>query len=97
MMPAGHLPFLQAATCLSRVRSEMISHSNCAKDSRVFKSVPQGGVGVELLRDRDEADGVLLKQAHHLGEIDQRTTEAINLVYDNAIDLAGFDVGRQLV
>ena len=34
--PPDHLPFRRAAAILSRVRSEMISRSNCANDSRMF-------------------------------------------------------------
>src|SRR5688572_306431 len=53
-------------------------------------------VGVELLRDRDKADAMPLKQLHHPGEIDQRTAEPIDLVNHDAIDLARLDVGKQL-
>ena len=34
-MPPTHCPFLLAADILSRVRSLMISRSNCANDSRM--------------------------------------------------------------
>ena len=35
-MPAGPFAFLARGDILSRVRSEMISRSNCANDSRMF-------------------------------------------------------------
>ena len=95
--PPVHFPFLRAATCLSRVRSEMISRSNCANDNRMLSvRRPRDDVRVELLRDGDEADAVLLEQLHHLGEVDQRSAEAIDFVDDHAVDLAGLDVGQQL-
>ena len=38
---------------------------------------------------------MLLERLHHLGEVEQRATEAIDLVDDDAVDLAGLDVGQQ--
>jgi hypothetical protein len=32
---------------------------------------------------------------HHAGEVEQRPAQAIDLIDDNAIDLAGFDVGHE--
>src|SRR5215471_17242285 len=46
MWPPVHFPFFRAATCLSRVRSEMISRSNCANDSRIFSVSRPSGVFV---------------------------------------------------
>ena len=51
--------------------------------------------GVELLRDRNERDFMLLEGLHHAGEVEQRAAQAIDLIDDDAIDLAGFDVGHQ--
>ncbi len=50
---------------------------------------------VEVLRDRDERDIVLLERLHHPGEIHERPTEAVDLVDHHAVDLAGPDVGHQ--
>ena len=36
-MPPDHLPLRRAAAILSRVRSAMISRSNWAKDSSMFR------------------------------------------------------------
>ena len=35
-VPPDHFPLRRVAAILSRVRSEMISRSNCAKDNRMF-------------------------------------------------------------
>src|SRR5579872_2745072 len=51
---------------------------------------------IELLRSGDEAHAVLLKKLHHLGEVNQRTAQTIDLVNNDAIDLAGLDVSQQL-
>jgi hypothetical protein len=38
---------------------------------------------------------VLLERLHHLGEVQQRTTEAIDFIAHNEINFAGLDVGQQ--
>ena len=50
---------------------------------------------VELLSHRDERDLVPLKCLHHVGEIEQAATEPVDLINDNAVDGASFDVGEQ--
>jgi hypothetical protein len=54
---------------------------------------PQGRIRIELLRDGDEADTILLEQLHHPGEINQRAAEAIHFVDQHAVDQSGLDVG----
>ena len=47
------------------------------------------GGGVELLGDRDERDVVRIEQFDQLGEIGQRPGQAVDLVDDDDVDLAG--------
>src|SRR6516165_9551026 len=48
-----------------------------------------GRGGVELLGYRDKGDMVLIEGLHHLGEVQKRAAEPVDLVDDHAIDLAG--------
>src|SRR5260370_14820282 len=56
----------------------------------------QRRVGVELLRDGYEADALFLEHLHHPAEVDQGTAQTIDLVNNDAIDLAGLYVRQQL-
>ncbi len=47
---------------------------------------------VELLRHRYERDLVLIKEFDKLGKVGQRTSQAIDLIDHDDIDLAGADV-----
>src|ERR1035437_9214339 len=46
--------------------------------------------GVELLRDRDEADFMLFEDAQHSGEVKKRPAEAIYLIHHNTIQRTSF-------
>jgi tetratricopeptide (TPR) repeat protein len=50
---------------------------------------------VKLLCDRDERHAVAIERLHDPGKVHERAAEAIHLVHDDAIDLAGGDVGQQ--
>lgn len=50
---------------------------------------------VELLGDRYERDAVALEHFDHLGEVRQAAREAVDLVDDDYIDLASFNVRHQ--
>ncbi len=56
---------------------------------------PHRGGGVELLGDRDERDTVLVEQFDQLGKVGQRAGQAIDLVDDDDVDLAGSDIVQQ--
>lgn len=49
---------------------------------------------VEGLRDADEAYSVPIHQINQTDEVEQRAGQPVNLVYDDDIDAAGFDVGN---
>ena len=51
--------------------------------------------GVEGLGDRDEADPGGIEGRHDPGEVGERPGQAVDLVDDHRIDLAGLDVGEQ--
>jgi hypothetical protein len=40
-------------------------------------------------------DTLIVKNLHHAGKIEQGAAEAIDLVDDHAVDLAGLDVGEE--
>ena len=48
-----------------------------------------------MLRHADERNVVPVERLHHLGEVEQRSAEPVHLVHDDAVDLAGLDVGQQ--
>jgi hypothetical protein len=50
------------------------------------------GSRVQLLADRDEGHLVFFEQFHEAGEVEQGAAEAIDLVRQNAVDLAGSNV-----
>ena len=50
---------------------------------------------IELLRDRHESDAALLEALHHLGEIEERSTQPIELVTDHDVDGARIDIGEE--
>src|ERR1019366_10754241 len=56
---------------------------------------PHRSCGVELLSDRYEGDSARVQSLYDLGKIGQAPCEAINLIDDNGIDLALFDVFQQ--
>jgi len=49
----------------------------------------------EVLRDRHERHAGCAEALHHLGEVEERAAEAVDLVDDHDVDLAGVDVGEQ--
>ena len=53
------------------------------------------GGRVEQLRHGHEGDLVLLEGLHEACEVEQGAAEAIDLVDDHAVDLAGLDVGHE--
>jgi hypothetical protein len=50
---------------------------------------------VELLRDGHEADATPVKRLHQLGEVEQRSAQAVDLVDHHAVDSAGLHCGQQ--
>ena len=56
---------------------------------------PHRGGRVELLGDGDERHVVLVEQLDQLGEVRQRAGQAVDLVDDDDVDLAGPDVLQQ--
>jgi hypothetical protein len=52
-------------------------------------------VVLKALGDADERDRALVEQVDQTGEVHQRAGEPIDLVDDDAIDLAGLDIVEQ--
>jgi hypothetical protein len=50
--------------------------------------------GIELLRDRDEGNAVLLERLHHAGEVEQGAAQAVHLVDHHAVDFTRLDIGE---
>ena len=87
--PPIHFLFRRAADILSRVRSEMISRSNCANDKRMFSvSRPRELVvlNVELLSHRHKADGVPVENLDDSREVEQGPTDPVYLIDDDTVD-----------
>jgi hypothetical protein len=59
------------------------------RQQHVQRQSPHGRGGVELLGDRHEGHTVLVEQLDELGEVRQRACQAVDLVDDDHIDLAG--------
>ena len=53
------------------------------------------GRGVELLGDRDEGHAMRVEQLDQLGEVGERAGQAVDLVDDHDLDLAGADVHQE--
>jgi hypothetical protein len=66
-------------------------------DARSSLEPAHRGRGVELLGHRDKGDTMGIEQLNQLGKIRQRPRQAIDLVDDNDIDLAGTDVVEELL
>ena len=80
---------------MSRTRSDDSSRSNWAKDKQHIEGQPaHGGRGIELLGDGDERDRSGVKGLDQLGKIGERAGEAVDLVDDHHVDLAGLDIGQ---
>jgi hypothetical protein len=50
-----------------------------------------------MLRHRNERDRVLVEKLDQLGEIRQRSGQAVNLIDDDDIDLAGANFGYEVL
>ena len=97
-MPPVHLPLRRLAAILSRTRSDDSSRSNWAKDKKHVEGQPaHRRGGIELLGDGDERDRSGVKGLDQFGEVGERAGEAVDLVDHDHVDLAGLDIGQQLL
>ena len=64
-------------------------------EQHIEGQTPHRGRGVELLRHRDKGDVMGVEDVDDLGEIGERAGEAIDLVDDNDLNLAGLNVRQQ--
>jgi hypothetical protein len=87
------MPFAFDAAILSRIRSPVTSRSNWAKD--VEGQPAHAGSGVEGLDHRHERGARRIQPIDDLGEVPKRAGQAIDLIDDDRVDLAGADVGEQ--
>ena len=58
---------------------------------------PHGTGGVELLGDGNEGDAPGIQGLDDLGEVGQAAGQPIHLIYNDGVDLVGFDVREQLL
>ena len=65
------------------------------RQQHVQRQPAHRGGGVELLGDRDEGHIVLVEQLDELGEVGQRAGQAVDLVDDDDVDLAGPHIVQQ--
>jgi hypothetical protein len=74
--------------------------SRCGGQATIhLKGVAKGGdeSGVELLGYRDEGDAVGIEQFNQLGEVRQRSRQAVDFVDNDDIDLPGPDIIQELL
>ena len=64
-------------------------------EEHVQRQPTHRGRGVELLRDRDEGDVVLVEGLHEPSEVAQGTRQPVHLVDDHDVDAAPSDVGEE--
>ena len=65
------------------------------REQHVQRQTPHRGGGVERLGDADEAGPGPVECLHNLGEVGETACEAIDLVDDDDVHLAGADVRKQ--
>ena len=67
------------------------------REQHIEREPAHAARGIERLRDRDERHRMLVEQLDQLGEIGQRPGQPVDLVDDDDVDLAGADLGQQLL
>ena len=71
----------------------MISLSNWAnRKQNIQRQSAEGRGGVELLRHGNEAYRASIEPVDQSREVEKRTAQPINLIYDDAIDVVAVDV-----
>jgi len=90
--PPTHLPFFRAADILSRVplRNDLALELR-ERQKDVQSQASEGTGGVELLGHSHEADTVPVEDLDDSREVEQGPTEAVHLVYHDAVNGPGFD------
>jgi hypothetical protein len=66
-------------------------------EQHVKREPAHAGRGVELLGNRDEGDAMRVQDLDDLGEVGERAGEAVDLVDDDQVHLAGPDIGQKLL
>jgi hypothetical protein len=66
-------------------------------EQHVEREAPHGSGSIELLGDGDEGNAVGVEDVHKLGEVGQRAGEAVDLVENDQVGLAGADVSQELL
>src|SRR5829696_6641495 len=95
-MPPTHSPRRFEAAILSRMRSEVTSRSNWAKDRSTFRvSRPMLEVVLNACVTRHERDLTGIEQLDQLGKVGKRAGQAIDLVDDDHVDRSGLNVREE--
>src|SRR5450631_3065296 len=78
--PPTHMPFFFEAAILSRMRSPVTSRSNWGEGQQHIEGQsPHAGRRIERLGHRNEGDAIFVEQLDQLGEVGERSGEAIDL------------------
>jgi hypothetical protein len=64
-------------------------------EQHVERQTPHRGRRIELLRHRHKGRIVRIEDVDNLGEIGERPGQAVDLVNDNDLNLAGLDIGEE--
>ena len=90
------LAFRRAADILSRVRSAIISRSNCANDSRIFSvSRPSEVVVLNCWVTETKLVPCCIEDLDDAREVEQRAAEPVHFVDHDAVDPAGVELLQQ--
>src|ERR1700738_4585688 len=77
------------------MRSEVTSRSNWEGQEHIERQPAHRGRGIELLGDRDKRYALGIEQFDQFGEVCQRSSQTIDLVDDDDVNLPGADVVQQ--
>ena len=90
------MPFFFEAANLYRMRSPVISRSNCANDRSTLSVRRPIEVVVLNACVTDTNDAFWASNISTiLAKVEQRSGQAVDLVNDNHVDLAGLDIAKQ--
>src|ERR1700733_1735675 len=87
-------PFSLAPGCrhlIARTLADQFPFKLREAQEDIQRQPPQRSAGVELLRDRHETHFVLLENAQHAREVQQRPAQTVDFVYHHAVQCARLD------
>jgi hypothetical protein len=91
------MPFRFEAATLSRIRSGVISRSNCAKDKSMLRVSRPMLVVVLNAWVTEMKETPCASNSSTSGEVGKRSRQPVDLIHDDDVDLAGSDIVQQLL